>query len=530
MDLPDQNKSSTENSKDIQQGGVIFGGEAGSENTQPQDNMTQSVPPASQQAEIFVVPPIGSAPPSYSQAGQVAPSVISSSDFQSHIPGSNPWPKRILILFITLLLLLGVGLGIKYALSIGGAPKEVTVVYWGLWESEAVMRPVIDAFQTQFPNIKIQYVNNAHRDYRQRLQTQLAAGTGPDVFRFHNTWVGMLQNDLTPVPQTIMNTSEFGTVFPSVMNTDLVVGQTIYGIPLMYDGLALFYNADLFSAAGVASPPQTWEQITAPDGLIKKLRVMDGERIVTAPVALGTTNNIENFSDIVGLMFMQNGANLIKPIGSEAEQTLLFYRKFASPGDELYSWNEAMDDSIYAFATGKVAMIFAPSWRAFTIKELNPALNFKIAPFPQLAGDPVHWATYWVEGVSSKSKNPTEAWEFVKFLTSKEGASLLYTSAQQSRGLFGEPYARIDLASLLAQDPYAGPIVSMANYARSFPLASRTSDGDTGLNTRMIKYLENAINAIAQGSSPSQELETMAQGFSQVLSSFGLINPSAQGQ
>ncbi len=503
-------------------------------------------PPPQPAPDTFVIPSFGKPPPPPPQtsAFQVAssPPPPSNGGYQlPPIPTVNPWPKRIMVLGILALIIIGVFFGVKTFFSsmsgggnaatpevTGKNQQDVTVVYWGLWEDEAVIRPVIQAFQNTHPHITIQYVANTVRDYRQRVMTQLRSGTGPDVFRFHNTWVAMLQNDLSPVPSTVMTSDEFSSTFYPVASTDLVAGTTIYGIPLMFDGLGLYYNQELFTAAGVATPPTTWEEIVNAGGLVDKLTAKDGTKIRTSAIALGTTNNIENFSDIIATMMYQNGANLVSPTGSEAEQTLQFYRKFATPGDPLYTWDETMDNAIYAFATGRVAMILAPSWRAFSIKEINPNIQFGIAPFPQLSGVPVSWASYWVEGVSSQSKNKAAAWEFVKYLTSKEGATLLYSSAQQSRQLFGEPYARRDMGDSIKSDPYIGAFVTMAANAKSFPLASRTFDGDTGINTRMIKYLENAVNAMVKGSSASQELTTLSKGFTEVLTSFGLIRSAPQ--
>jgi multiple sugar transport system substrate-binding protein len=81
------------------------------------------------------------------------------------------------------------------------------------------------------------------------------------------------------------------------------------------------------------------------------------------------------------------------------------------------------------------------------------------------------------------------------------------------------------MASFLSSDPYVGSFISQAKDARSFPLSSRTFDN--GLNDRMMKYLENAVNAINTGSSPQQELDTVANGFAQVLSSYGLVPGAA---
>jgi len=166
-------------------------------------------------------------------------------------------------------------------------------------------------------------------------------------------------------------------------------------------------------------------------------------------------------------------------------------------------------------------MILAPSWRAHEIAQLNPQLRFHIVPAPQLQGNAVAWASYWVEGVSSRSPNQEAAWEFVKYMTSAEGATKLYTEASKSR-LFGEPYARVELANSIAEDPYLGAFVKQAVYARSFPMASRTYDN--GLNDKLIQYATDAVNGMVTGGSPTQVLTTMAAGFRQVLSSYGLTS------
>jgi len=58
--------------------------------------------------------------------------------------------------------------------------------------------------------------------------------------------------------------------------------------------------------------------------------------------------------------------------------------------------------------------------------------------------------------------------------------------------------------------------------ARSFPLASRTFDN--GLNDKLIKYVEDAINSVEKGSSPDQALQTASGGFKQVFSQYGLTS------
>ena len=488
-----------------------------------------------QNQETIVVPPQGEAAPAASPSDIPVVENPAGSPSSGGVPFSvsvpspqqpgNPWPKRIIIILILLVAVIAAVVLGRIAFTKFTEPKEVTITYWGLWENDGIIQPIIAEFEASHPKIKVQYSKQSHKQYRERLQASIDRGDGPDLFRFHNMWVPMLKNQLSPIPETVMTSTTFKELYyPSAVN-DLIGGQTIYGIPLMVEGLGLYYNEDIFAAAGIIAPPATWEELLA---IVPKISKPEGNGFAVSAIALGTTGNIENFSDILATMFMQNGTNLAIPKGTEADTTLAFYHKFANPADPIYSWNETMDNSMYAFANGKVAMIFAPSWRAFDIvdmaKQVNPTLKFKVAPIPQLAGNTVTWSSYWAEGISEKSKYKEAAAEFLTFLISRETMIKLYAQESKIR-LFGEPYARMDMANLLSNDPYAGPFVTQAKDARSFPLASRTFDN--GINDRMIKYLENAVNAVNTGSSPQQELDTVANGFSQVLTSYGLVTNTA---
>lgn len=469
-------------------------------------------PPVPPTQETIVVPPAqnpfipqGAAPPT------AAPSPRSSGTFTKRL-------LMIVVFLVVLVVLVFVG---KIVFGIIAGSKPVTLTYWGLWENDATVQAMVTDFEAQHPKIKVSYVKQSPRQYRERLEAAIDRGEGPDIFRFHNTWVPMLIRDLAPVPKTTMTASDFASAFYPVASADLVAGQTILGIPIMIDGLGLYYNEDLLAAAG-ATPPTTWEEVLA---LVPKLTVKNDATILTSAIALGTTGNVENFSDILATMLLQNGASLKNPTGKEAEEALVFYHKFADPADPVYTWNATLDNSIYSFAAGHVAMILAPSWRAFDIKQISPNLHFKIVPIPQLPGNTITWASYWVEGVSLKSKFQPQAWEFVQYATSKETVTKLYTEAAKTR-LFGEPYARVDLGTTLATDPYVGAFTKQASTAKSFPLASRTFDN--GLNDKLIKYLEDAVNGLNGGAAPTAVLETASAGFRQVLTTYGLTSATTQ--
>ncbi len=225
-------------------------------------------------------------------------------------------------------------------------------------------------------------------------------------------------------------------------------------------------------------------------------------------------------------MFLQNGADLANPKGKLANDALDFYVKFET-GYKV--WDETLPPSTKAFAGEKVAMMIAPSWRAHEVADLAPKLIFRVLPVPQLADadPPVNWASYWVEGVAKQSKNQEAAWTFLKFLTSRETMEKLYKNAVGGPRLFGEPYARREMASLLSDQPWVGTYVREAETARGWYLASRTWDGEGGIDSKMIKYYEDAVNAIEVGKTADEVLTTTAAGVAQVLNQYGVMTTRA---
>jgi hypothetical protein len=133
----------------------------------------------------------------------------------------------------------------------------------------------------------------------------------------------------------------------------------------------------------------------------------------------------------------------------------------------------------------------------------------------------VNLASYWVEGVSAKSKNQQAAFAFLKYLSTPAVAQKLYAEQAKTR-LFGEPYALVELGNLLTDSPYVSALVAEAPTMKSFYSVSRTYDGDTGLNSSLVTYLKDAVNSLSQGNSQESALKTADSGFKQVLSRFGL--------
>lgn len=422
-------------------------------------------------------------------------------------------PKVFVVLFLSFFLV-----ACKSLPTLGGN-KPVTLRYWGLWESANVMNQVINDYKKDHPNVSVVYEKKSEQQYRETLQSQIQSGKGPDLLMFHNTWVPMLTSQLSEIPADVISQADIKKQYYPVIFNDLRnSNKKFVGLPTGIDGLGLYWNEDIFKAAGISAPPSTWQELSA-DATKLTVKGPDGN-IRTAGAALGTASNVDHFSDILGLMILQNGGDIKNPTDQRSADSLEYYTKFTK--GENHVWDETQPSSTIAFVGGNLAMYFAPSWRAAEIKAANPTLNFKIAPLPQLdasSTNKITWASYWAVGVSAKSENQQEAWKFVKFLEEDQNLIKIYTeSSKTPQRLFGQPYPKISLAASLSSDPFVGAYVADAPYMQSFPMASRTFDN--GENDEIIKAYEDAVNKNLAGVPGVEALKATATNINKTISKF----------
>ncbi|MBU0974413.1 extracellular solute-binding protein [Patescibacteria group bacterium] len=392
-------------------------------------------------------------------------------------------------------------------------PAQITeLTYWGLWEPTEVVQGIISGFEDSHPGTKINYVKQSHKDYRERLQTALDSGQGPDIFRFHASWTPMLKSMLAPIPTNVISSKEFKDNYYPVVTDQLVVGGQYVGVPLMYDGLALYYNVDILDSAN-ETPPATWAELRV---LAAKLTVKSANGIERAGLAIGNTVNVDHFSDILAVLMLQNGASFNDPNSQETRDALVFYTNFILKDNV---WNDKLPSSTVAFARGDVAMMFAPSWRAHEVAAQNPNLKFMTMTLPQLSDERIAWGSYWAEGVNTNSKNKELAAEFLGFISSDENLEKLFSKASEIRS-FGEIYPKASMAGKLIDNEVVASYLDDAVYAQSWYLNSSTHDN--GINDQMIKYYEDGINAILDGEDVDDVLITIEAGTKQVLKQYGI--------
>jgi len=280
--------------------------------------------------------------------------------------------------------------------------------------------------------------------------------------------------------------------------------------------MQLYYNRDMFNAAGITAPPKTWMEFQA--DVQKMTRLNANGNFDQSGAAIGTGVNINRASDLLSLLMLQNGVEFPTKKGMLAkmdegvvgkdgnvfqagEQALGFYTQFARLStasntiNQAYTWNNRQHYSVDAFAEGSVAMMFNYSWQMAEIRNKNPKLNFSVAQVPQINVDkPVTYANYWgfavarnkVASVSNVGGSPAaapvsnevrthEAWQFLRFLTLKNSGTItLYNATTKNSKDFPisfdpamdylkrtqQPAARRDIIESQKTDSNLGPFAS----------------------------------------------------------------------
>jgi len=357
-------------------------------------------------------------------------------------------------------------------------PIEVTLEFWGVWDNSDDWSKIIEKFENetynfngQEVNVSINYTKKEIGQYENDLSYLKQRDIEPNIFVINNNWLEKYADWLEPLNENnayaeeyeLIKYGEITDIFPTETIRNLFFNNKLYGIPLYSDSLALFYNKDLFKDAKIDSPPKTWNEFKT---AIRKLTDINRRNEIVRPgAALGCGANINRSSDILALLMMQGGAKVIdgnrdidinKEIEvntlngiekrSPGEKAIIFYTEFSDPKKNIYTWNNNQDDSIKAFAEGKVAMIITYSYQIKKLLALNSDLNYGVSPMPQLENSTiVNFANVWTPVVSKNNNckiEPPEAhskvdcakiaWSFLSFVNEKENVKLYLDSAKKA--------------------------------------------------------------------------------------------------
>src|SRR5687768_2210652 len=100
-------------------------------------------------------------------------------------PVKKKFPIGIFIAIFGVILLIVIGFALfkKFTGNNSGSTTgELT--WWGLWEDPNIVTPLISEYERTHPGVKITYVKQSPKDYRERLTSAFAKASGPDIFMF----------------------------------------------------------------------------------------------------------------------------------------------------------------------------------------------------------------------------------------------------------------------------------------------------------------------------------------------------------
>ncbi len=345
----------------------------------------------------------------------------------------------------------------------GSNTQLPTIEVWGVFEDSQVLGELKSLVPFRFRNFD-------PATYEADLVNALAAGTGPDVFMIHNTWLPKHFDKLSPIPEKLLPYASFQNIFPEVVRQDFAPNAAVYALPLYIDTLGMLYNKDIFDAKGIALPPKTWSDFSA---LIPSLRELDRQgRVVKAAAAIGgSAKSINRATDLLNALMLQSGVAMVSDdfgratFADRGKQAFSFYLSFANPANTAFTWSEDFPYSIDSFADESTAVIFNYSYQRAALKQKNPFLRVGVAPLPQpsAASRPVTFANYWGFAVSARSTHKDAAARFVVDLATDQARAKKYFDLTE------RPSALLTLIDTELNLPDVGVFARQALTARSWP-------------------------------------------------------------
>jgi multiple sugar transport system substrate-binding protein len=379
--------------------------------------------------------------------------------------------------------------------------KRVELTVWGTEDASRVWEGIRMNYQTVYPNTQIDYVQFPEETYEESLINAFAAGSGPDIFMFHSSWLLEHYDKSAPAPSDLISLNDIQRLFPQVVEEDLVLTYDqeggsfaeVYAMPLYVDTLALIYNKDILDARRIAVLPETWSDFKR---TVLGLRTLSYGKITQAAAAIGGTEaSVAYAPDILALIMRQFGAEMVDLnerqalfSSSEGKDALSFYLQFTDPTSAYYTWNDWFDNSIESFAKKQVGMIFGYSRTIDKIREQNAYLNIGVQYMPQAndGSEVVNTADYWGLGVWKDTKNYRDAWQFIIRTTTSADIMRSYAAST------GKPPALRVLINDYLTHPTLGVFAEQALTARSWQKVNAGSI-DTIFNTMISRTLDGSV-------------------------------------
>jgi multiple sugar transport system substrate-binding protein len=327
-----------------------------------------------------------------------------------------------------------------------------------------------------------------------KVTTLAAAGT-PVALAYvgSRTLKQFAQNDLiVPVPMTDEEKASYYNYVPDTVTFD----GTQWGVPVAFSTKALFWNKDLFEAAGLdpETPPKTWEEKIA----FAKQITENTDAAGYGLVAKTFDNTMHQFLHWVytndgSVIDADGNITLNSPQVLAALTALKDIVPYSEEGPTAYEQNEVRA----IWLDGGVAMIEASVGAALRAEEAG--MNWGVAPLP-LGPDAKGPGTLLITDALAVFKGTgveEQAISLAKFLTEGERQ----WNAEMAQGL--TPLRPIHSDELVAETPYWKPFLDGIEFGGPEPLFTDY----IGLQNVMIEMVQSVVTGAAE---PQAALEKAA--------------------
>lgn len=395
--------------------------------------------------------------------------------------------------------------------AIAGAKGEVVI--WGTYPENQVAQ-VLGGFNKEYQDsfkVSYRYFDSARFDTN--IVEALASDRGPDILLLPNDLILRHSDKIELVPYTRIPQLTYQSTF--IEGAEIFMrSQGLVAIPYAIDPIVMYWNRDLFNNASITLPPKYWEEllILAPKLTKRDLRT---QNILQSTVAFGEYENVTNAKDIISMLFLQTGVQIVGVEEgrivtdlevSQGEQltpdqdvvsALRFFMDFSDPRKANYSWSRALPSSREQFLKGELAIHFDYASAYGILKERNPHLNFAVAMVPQVKGNTVEVTFARMHGLAvlKSSQNKETAMIAVQQLLRPE-------YARPFAEMFNLPPVRRDLLNVSQTDAARAVFYDSAIRARTWldprPAASATAflDMVEGVSSGRLKA-DNAITLLS---------------------------------
>ncbi len=296
-----------------------------------------------------------------------------------------------------------------------GPSGEIRIVWWGGDARHEKTLAAIDLFEKAYPDIKVNPEYMGSDTYWDKLATQVAGGTAPDVIQFGGNYPDYVAKDallnLNSYKGGLLNLNDFDK---DVLEIGSQNGN-LYGVCLGTNALCLVYNKTILEAAGAPLPTDmSWDELDAYLASIKD-KLPEG--------VFPMTDNSCNQSNYLGYFMRQNGTPIYRDGASQmtaeaATKWIDLWEGYRAngyiPGAELSaSYAETAADSSI-FVAGKTCITLIWSNQVGTYQgAMTDEIGVMMLPSGAGNGAWIQPSQYMC--VNSKSKNIDAAVTFINF-------------------------------------------------------------------------------------------------------------------